>query len=203
MKTFSQYLTESEKTFDYRIKIVGDLPAGFVKELKTALKKFEPAKLSDVKTTPILSKPSDFPEFTNQSVNIMDASFRYPATLQQLQQVVRLLGVDENRVCMTDLKWSEGMDQELLGIEQQNKDLLNTDYPANSKEQQELKKDYAADAKEKQVVRNSAAEAKFTVAGGKTPAAKTTNDLPQGNKSPMSGVKRPPKPATGKNPQGK
>jgi hypothetical protein len=42
----------------------------------------------------------------------------------------------------------------------------------------------------------------FTVAGGKTPPAKTTNELPQGNKSPMTTIKRQPKPATGANPRG-
>lgn len=204
MKTFAQYLTESEKTFDYRIKIVGDLPAGFFKEFKTALKKFDPSKITDVKTTPVLSKPTDFPTETNQVVNIIDATFRYPATFQQVQQMARLAGIPENRICMNDLKWSEGIDKELLGIEEQNKDLLaNTEYPANSKEQDQLKKDYAAVAHEKQVVKNSAADAKFTVAGGKTPAAHTTDDLPQNNKSPMSAVKRPPLPDTGKNPQGK
>jgi hypothetical protein len=42
----------------------------------------------------------------------------------------------------------------------------------------------------------------FTVAGGKTPAAKTTNDIPMGNNSPMSKINRPAKPATGANPRG-
>ena len=42
----------------------------------------------------------------------------------------------------------------------------------------------------------------FSVAGGKTPPAKTSNDLPMGTKSPMSNVKRPPKPATGAQPRG-
>jgi hypothetical protein len=42
----------------------------------------------------------------------------------------------------------------------------------------------------------------FTVAGGKTPAAKTTNELPQGTKSPMTNIKRPARPATGANPRG-
>ena len=42
----------------------------------------------------------------------------------------------------------------------------------------------------------------FTVAGGKTPPAKTTNDLPVGTTSPMTKVKRPPRPATGANPRG-
>jgi hypothetical protein len=42
----------------------------------------------------------------------------------------------------------------------------------------------------------------FTVAGGKTPPAKTINEIPQGTTSPMTTIKRQPKPATGANPRG-
>lgn len=197
MKTLAQYLVESEKTFDYRIKIVGDIDSAFVTAFKEKLKKFDPVKISDPKKTPILAQPQDFPAFNNESVNIIDAVFRYPANLQQIQQVVRLLGLDENRLCVNELHWAEGMDKELLGIQEQNKDLLTSEYPATDAEQKKLKKDYVAVGKDKEVVKNSAADAKWTVAGGKTPEAKTTNDLPQGVTSPMTNVKRPPKPATG------
>lgn len=196
MKTFAQYLTESEKTFDYRIKIVGDLGSDEFKFFKDALKKFEPVKISDPKKTPIQSKPAGFPAFSNEPVSIIDATFRYPATPPQIAQIARLAGLDEDRILINELHWSEGMDKELLGIEDQ-KDLLTSEYPANSKEQKDLKKDYSAAAKDKQVVKNSASDSKFVVAGGKTPPAKTTNDLPQGIKSPMTSIKRPPKPATG------
>lgn len=196
MKTFAQYLVESEKTFDYRIKFVGDLPGDFLKAFKDKLKKFDPVKVGEPKKTPIQSKPVDFPAYTNQAVTIMDCTFRYPATPPQIQQLVELLGLDPNQFAMNDLKWSEGMDKELLGIADQ-KDLLTSDYPADNAEQKQLKKDYAADAHDKEVVKNSASEANWTVAGGKTPPAETTNDLPQGVKSPMTNIKRPPKPATG------
>jgi hypothetical protein len=84
-----------------------------------------------------------------------------------------------------------------MGIETQGDPLLNTPYPANTKEQNDLKKDYSAVGADKEVVKNSAAEATWTVAGGRTPPAETTNDLPMGVKSPMTTVKRPPRPATG------
>lgn len=196
MKTLSQYLTESAKTFDYRIKIVGDVPAEFVSAFKDRLKKFDPASIGEVKKTPILSQPMNFPDFPNESVSMMDVSFRYPATLPQIQQVVRLLGFDENRLYMAQRDYEEALDQELLGIQDQ-KDLLTTDYPPDTKQQKDLKKDYAAVGKDKQVVKNSAEDATWTVAGGKTPPAETTNDLPMGVQSPMTTVKRPPKPATG------
>ena len=202
MKTFAQYLTESEKTFDYRIKICGDLPPGFLSAFKDKLKKFDPKSIGDVKTTPVLSQPTDFMGFPNERVNMMDVIFHYPATPPQIQQMARLLGLDENRICINQLNWAEGADKELLGIEDQNKDLLNSPYPPNSAEQNKLKKDYAAKPEDHEVVKNSASKATWTVAGGKTPPAKTTNDLPQGIKSPMTTVKRPPKPATGAQPRG-
>lgn len=202
MKTFQQYIVESEKTFDYRIKIVGDIEPGFMKDFKEKLKKFDPVKISDPKKTPILSKPQDFPAFSNEPVNMIDAVFRYPATPPQIAQIVRLMGLDEDRLWVSELHYQEGMDKELLGIAEESKDLLTSDYPAPNAEQKALSKDYSAKPEEHAVVKNSAKDAKWTVAGGKTPPAETTNDLPMGVKSPMSTVKRPPKPATGFKPKG-
>ena len=201
MKTFAQYLVESEKTFDYRIKIVGDVSPEFLKQFKDQLKKFEPASIGEVKTTPIVAQPQGFPGYPNHAVNMIDVSFKYPATPPQIEQVVELLGLSADRISMNTIKWQEGMDKELLGIADQ-KDLLTSEYPPTDAEQKRIKKDYAAAAQDKEVVKNSASQARWTVAGGKTPPAKTTNDLPQGIKSPMSNVKRPAKPATGKQPQG-
>ena len=197
MKTFTQYLTESEKTYTYRIKIVGDIDADFEREFKQQLERFDPASVKAIKKTPILSQPADFPSYPNQAVNIMDVEFRYPATPPQIQQVARLLGVEPDRVSMKNLAWSEGMDQELLGIENQPAPLLGTDYPANTAAQKEQSEDYAAAASDRAVIRNSAEGAAWTVAGGTTPPAATTNDLAQGTESPMTKIKRPPKPATG------
>jgi len=87
-------------------------------------------------------------------------------------------------------------------IESENKDLLtDTDYPAPDAAQKALSADYSAPYDEHAVLKNSY-RSDFTVAGGKTPPAKTTNDLPMGNDSPMTKTKRPPRPATGANPRG-
>jgi hypothetical protein len=201
MKTFAQYLTESAKTFDYRIKICGEVAPGFLKSFKEKLEKFDPVKISDPKTTPIQAKPVDFPAATNQRVTIIDGTFRYPATPPQIQQFAELLGLAADNICINDLQWSEGMDTELAGIQDQTEPLLTSEYPTDSKEQKQLSQEYANG--NQQIVKNSAEKATWTVAGGKTPPAVTTNDLPQGVVSPMSTVKRPARPATGRNPQGK
>lgn len=202
MKNFQQYLAESERTYNYRIKIVGDVDAGWIKELEEKCKQFDIVKWGASKATPVQLKPADFPKHSNDSVTSFDVEFRYPAIEPQIKQLAQLLWMDPNRIIMLTTPHEEGMDVERKKIEDQNKDLLtDTDYPAPDAEQKALSKDYSAPYDQHAVLKN-AYRSDFTVAGGKTPAAKTTNDLPQGVTSPMTKTKRPPRPATGANPRG-
>ena len=201
MKPFAKYLAESERTYNYRIKVVGDVPAGFFKELKDKCAQFDIVKMSDAKSTPVRKQIPDFPAFPNQSMNIVDVEFKYPAIEPQIKQLAQILGLDPNRIVMMATPYEESMDVENRKIEDQNRDLLDSPYPAPDAEQKALKKDYATGPYDHEVVKN-AYKSDFTVAGGKTPPAKTTNELPMGNKSPMTNIKRQPKPATGANPRG-
>jgi hypothetical protein len=202
MNTLAKYLAESERTYRYRIKMVGDVPQGFVRDLKSKLAQFDIVKMSDVKSTPVRKINTDFPAYPNQSMSMVDVEFRYPAVEPQIKQLAQLLGLDPNRIVMNTVPYEESMAQEADKIVDQNKDLLkDTDYPADDAEQRALKKDYSAEPHDHVVLKN-AYRSDFTVAGGKTPAAKTTNDLPMGNKSPISNIKRPPRPATGAQPRG-
>jgi hypothetical protein len=202
MKKFQEYLAESERTYNYRIKIVGDVEPAIVKALEEKLKQFDPVKISSVKKTPIQLKPADFPAAANESVSSMDCEFRYPAIEPQIQQLAQLLGLNPNRIRMLTVSYEDSMAVEKEKVEDENKDLLtDTDYPAPDAEQRALSKDYSAPYNQHAVLKN-AYRSEFTVAGGKTPPAKTTNDLPMGNNSPMTKVKRPPRPATGANPRG-
>ena len=202
MKKFQEYLAESERTYRYRIKIVGDVAPDFVKQLNEKLKQFDPVKIGTPKTTPVQLKPADFPKHSNDSVTSMDCEFRYPAIEPQIKQIAQLLFLDPNRIIMLTTPHEDSMDVEREKIADENKDLLtDTDYPAPDKEQKALSKDYAAPYDQHAVLKNSY-RSEFTVAGGKTPPAKTTNDLPMGTSSPMTRTKRPPRPATGANPRG-
>jgi hypothetical protein len=202
MKKFNEYLAESQRVYNYRIKIVGDVPTGFIKALEEKLKQFDPAKISDVKTTPVQLNPAEFPAYNNERVSHMDCEFRYPAIEPQIQQIAQLLGLDPNRIRMLTASYEDSMNKERVDVEEQNQDLLtDTDYPAPNKEQKALSKDYATGPYDHAVLKN-AYKSNFTVAGGKTPPATTTNDLPMGDTSPMSAVKRPARPLTGRNPRG-
>jgi hypothetical protein len=202
MKTFQHYLTESQKTYDYRIKVVGEVNDGFFSDLEKKLSQFDIVKMSKPKTTPILTTLKDFPDERNQAITSVDVTFRYPAIEPQIQQLAQIMGMNPSLVRMIDLRYDDSMNREIEAINSENKDLLtDTDYPANNSEQNELKKDYSTGPYDHAVLKN-AYRSDFTVAGGKTPAAETTNNLPQGTASPISNIKRPPKPATGAQPRG-
>ena len=202
MKTFHQYIVESERTYNYRIKILGDVPAGFVKNLEEKIAQFDVVSMSRPKTTPVQKLIKDFPGEENQSMTFVDVDFRYPAIEPQIKQLAQLLGFNPNHIAMQTREYDEGISKEISSIEAQNKDLLaNTDYPAPTAEQRALKKDYSIGPYDHAVLKN-AYRSDFTVAGGKTPPAKTTNEIPQGTTSPMTNIKRQPKPATGAHPRG-
>jgi hypothetical protein len=86
MSTFKEYLSESVKTYEFKIKIAGDLPEGFDKAMKTALMKYDCASISKGKRIPIQESPLDFPEMKNTHVTIFDVACRYPVTTQSLTE---------------------------------------------------------------------------------------------------------------------
>lgn len=202
MKTFQHYLAESQRIYNFRIKVAGEVPDSFFNELEKQCAQFDIVKMTKPKTTPVLTTLSEFPDMKNQSITSVEVSFRYPAIEPQIQQLAQILGVDPSRVRLLDLKFDNGMDKEIQDINSENRDLLSdTDLPPTNSEQAELKRDYSAEPHDHEVLKNSY-RSDFTVAGGRTPKAQTTNDLKPGTQSPISNIKRPPKPATGAQPRG-
>ena len=88
MSTFAKYLTESTKTYEYRVKIAGDIDKDFASRLETACQKFEVQKLSAGKKTPIQSLPLDFPAIKNESVTIFNLSTSYPVSVRELKEYI-------------------------------------------------------------------------------------------------------------------
>ena len=86
MSTFSHYLTESTKSYDYKIKVAGALPEGFANKMETALQKFDVANMSAGKKTPIMTMPLDFPQLSNEEVTIFDVTTNYPASVRELKE---------------------------------------------------------------------------------------------------------------------
>ena len=86
MSTFKDYLTESVKSYDYKIKVAGDLDKDFASKLESALAKFEVANMSAGKKTPIMTLPLDFPMLSNEQVTIFDVTTNYPESTRTMHE---------------------------------------------------------------------------------------------------------------------
>ena len=86
MSTFKDYLTESAKSYDYKIKIAGASKDIDKNALETALQKFDLASMSAGKTTPIMTLPLDFPMLSNESVTIFDVTTNYPVSQKVMHE---------------------------------------------------------------------------------------------------------------------
>ena len=86
MSTFKDYLTESTKSYDYKVKVAGTIADDFASRMETALQKFEVAKMSAGKKTPIMTLPLDFPALSNESVTIFDVTTNYPVAVNTLKE---------------------------------------------------------------------------------------------------------------------
>lgn len=86
MKSFKEFLTESAKTYKFKVRVAGELPEGFAERMKSNLSKYEVLNLSAGKTTPISERPLDFPKLQNMEVTHYEVELKYPATSQVLAQ---------------------------------------------------------------------------------------------------------------------
>jgi hypothetical protein len=85
-KTFVDFLSESKKTYQFKVGVAGVVPEGFAERLETVLKKYGVDKLTGGKKTPIQERPLDFPQLQNTEVTYWEADLSYPTTVQVLQE---------------------------------------------------------------------------------------------------------------------
>ena len=69
-----------------KIKVAGTIADDFKNRMETALQKFELAKMSAGKKTPIQSLPLDFPALSNEEVTIFDVTTNYPCSVNVLKE---------------------------------------------------------------------------------------------------------------------
>jgi hypothetical protein len=99
MKSFKEYLTESKKVYEFKVKIAGECPTDCQAQIKAALAEFHVATVSTARRTPIQERHSDFPEHKNISMTIFDVTTNYPAnSLQVRERVASGLGMAQANV---------------------------------------------------------------------------------------------------------
>jgi hypothetical protein len=80
MKKLNEYITESKKTYPFKIGFAGEVPSDIKEKLNLHLEKFGVSKLSAAKRTPIQERPLDFPNLENSEVTYFEVDLTYPTT---------------------------------------------------------------------------------------------------------------------------
>ena len=137
MKSFNEYLTESKKTYEFKVKVAGDLKDEFSSKLKTAMERFSVVNVSKGKRTPITEAPLDFPELKNTNVTVFDVEVHYPTTPQVLEAYIsQICGCLQSHIRVRTANQSaEQVQEEANKAEAKDKALLGQCDPAPSNHQ--------------------------------------------------------------------
>ena len=210
MKNFLQYLSETQKLYEFRIKVANCDPKDKMDVLKAGLAGYVVDSITAPKTLPIKSNDIDFPSMTNCEIFLMDASFKYPLNDAQLRAIVsERLGCSAAQVVVVPKyhpeeiwRWNTEGESELREYVQ-GENVLTQPYPAQDADQKAASKAYAgAETILKELTKPAQFEVEGndkTIGGQADPAyGKTTNDVPTGDASPVgSKQNKIPSPAQG------
>jgi hypothetical protein len=204
MRSLKHYIVESVKTYNYTIKVAGEVDKNWIDMFKFNLKKFDPVKISDPVSTPIQKDPYGFVGITNQPVTIIKAEFRYPATEPMIQQIAQLLGYNVNMVRVVQTGFDDGinLESDAYANEMQHSPVLTHTELEEQPGAKEASKAYGDSYL--QSIKDQAKDSKIDIPyeGKKTPDAfdpfkPYLDDKSLGDKSPMTNITRPAKPQTG------
>jgi len=199
MRSLKQYLAESVRTYRYTIKIAGDVDKNFLDLFKYNLNKFDPVKIDEPKTTPVQKDPYGFPDLQNESITIIKAEFKYPATEPMIQQMAQLLGhnINQVRVITTDYNDSINAESDKYANQiddEEKKPLLDTPEMADSGK--EASKEYANQYLDRVIPKKPTIDIPYDAT--KTPTVPNKSKEGINTQSPMSKVTRPQLPQTGR-----
>jgi hypothetical protein len=196
MKNFLQYLSEVQKTYEFRIKIANCDPKDKLDGLKVSLAEYAVESVGAPKRLPIKANDIDFPNIPNVEVFLMDAVLKYPVNDAKLRAIVaERLGCPIANVVVVPTghpeeqrRWDlEGNDVKEF---KQGENVLTQPFPEASADQKAASKFYSEAGT---ILKELNKTAKFeiagddtTIGGEKNPSyGKTTNDIPQGDVTPI------------------
>jgi len=197
MKNFLNYLSESQKIYEFRIKVANCDPAEKIEGLKVGLAGFDVESIGAIKRLPIKEDDIDFPSIKNCEIFLMDASLKYPVNDVQLREIVsERLGCPLAQVRVIPKnhpeeiwRWNVDGQSEIKEFVEGDAELVKP-YPEANEDQKAASKFYSEAGT---ILKELNKPAKFEIAGNdktiggeKDPSyAKTTNSIPQGKVDPI------------------
>ncbi len=135
MRSFTEYLMESKKVYEYKVKLAGDYKNA-AEAIKLALAPYKVESCSAGKRLPIAETHSDFPNHKNVNVTIFDVCTAYPTN----SATVRAAIAEKCRCSLDSVKVRTPMEEAEIALnhandEKSGKAMLGADYEEKSEGQ--------------------------------------------------------------------
>lgn len=181
MKSFAEYLTESKKIFQFKVRMANCNDKN-LDAIETALKQFDLISMSKIKNYPPEDRSLEFPGVGICEVKDFDVELNYPTTDISVRNAV---------AHASGLKLDQVMAYTKEGYTQRMRDI---EYAKNNSKGQAVltKQELEAEPKPKldlSLIKNLETR-KYDFEAKSDATGKTTNDLPQNNISPMGSIKQ-------------
>ena len=193
MKSLQEYIASRNQPYEFRIKLAKINPKGDIMErIKNALDAYELHTVTTPKSLPI-QEHREFPKWGPCECWQFEATVNYPTTPVQIAQLIReRAGINPEWVCVygkqqaddNDAFEAYGKDHEgSLLLDSELKDVAGAQDLVGDKRKDSMLKEL--DAQSPKFMGFKEPELTSTRATEGTKAASTTNQLPQGIKSPV------------------
>lgn len=187
MKTLKEYIMLRKKTYPFKVKVAGEMTTEQEDTLKALLSKYQVLEFNKTGRTPVQALPLDFPRIQNAEVNIYEVVLDYPVTSHELINYIgNGLRINEQRIVVRNPNEpSEAYQEQAATYEgallndSEHKEAPNAEFSDyyGDKYNASFVKALSDDLKAQQKARGEIrAEEK----------GQTTNDLPQGTRSPIN-----------------
>ena len=175
MKSLKQFIVESQKTYEFKIKLACDSDDLDMDHVEQAVASFDPVEITKPKSLPY-QKSADFPNAPATQIQLITVVTKYPSTPEQIRSLIaNKCNIHESNIIVrTAAQDAEFENQQI--VEPSGEAVLAKDYEAS--DHQDVVGQKAVD----KVMRDHKSR-EYEFAGDKTARAKTTNDEPAGKMS--------------------
>jgi len=188
IKSFISHLQDITKVYSFKMRMAFECTDNMYKRIESALDAYQLESLTKPKSLPIQEDEVNFPQAGPVEINIIEMELGYPVIPEMLHALlIERCQLDGKRfVAHTQAQDADRTPQ--IGIYEKGEALLNTELEENKLEDKVYGNEFVTD------FLDSIETREIEFAGGSEKKAETTNDLPQGTKSPMTNQNKIPTP---------
>jgi hypothetical protein len=175
MKSLKQFIVESQKTYEFKIKLACDSDDLDMDHVEQAVASFDPVEISKPKSLPY-QKSTEFPNAPATQIQLITVVTKYPSTPEQIRSLIaNKCDIHESNIIVRTAAQDVEFENQQIA-EPSGEAVLDKDY--EDSDHQDVVGQKAVDAAMKD---HKSREYEF--AGDKTARAKTLNDDPTGKMS--------------------